>query len=1576
MNKFKTTCLLLLITLGSLFSRSDSRYDKGLNLPFTPKAGDVNPQTGELSLSYSDITLPGRAGFNFSFGRIYSTMTANVFNMDYDQIGSRNVVNSANPTLKSNLGTGWLSNLPFITTETIYGSEVKQLFFRGSVYELETRNIHIPSENNSNIKYYDLLDMIVHLDRSVNNSTISINTNISDLNTNQSGSYVLKFKNNSRYYFNEDGQVLMHQDSTGLNQIWYFYNNRKQLSLVKDTIGREILFTYNAQGNLDKITWNIDRVELDAEENRVLRTNTHYVKYEYTEISPAAYPLTHSIKNSVYSDIAPDETFHILTAVSKGVMKGTAHSETDRTRYTYEEKSAPFSFMESGAVSKAHNAFLLLTGVEAVPFGSPDFLNKRVFEYEDSLEETSDLYRKNFFSGFMDHYKLRGQFLLNKNSNKNASAYSEEEKLQYVQYFYYKNGENGNLNTYSTMIQKGGMTNSYTYSLNPDKNKFNVLESLLVQGNSGSFKELTSYIYDSKKRKIKSVVSRDDYLYEESWFYDDRDNVIKNIDRNSVTREFTYDPVYNIPLEEKTSFTHNNQYFQYKVSKDINSLGQVTHEYMDLNGTQDTSLSPEKNRVRLNSREYDTYGNIIKEINAEGHSSHTVYDSNNLFPVKKYSQVTEKKWVDPHKWHITDPVDVPAQTIASHKVYNSDGSVWLEIDNNGYALEYFYDDPGTRIRVINPDEESSDKITITPATLFTNAESFISGNSSFLTGRKNNPGIRKKPDYVNDITLIITDVDRTSSGYLNQIKVIGKESDGIGNILKETVYRVMDITNEIFTPASIKEMAYDKWGRMITLTDPDKKDQDTPVIINGKTYTRYDKTWVITYDDLGRQIRVDYPADDNGISKYREMIYSDSDFTLTIIDPEKRTVIQTFDKSGNLIEYRSLGGPSTPVNKYKTYTYQYDPLNRKTLFTDAENQQTHYTYDERNLLVEQRYDNTGSDFFTYNALGQQTEKTDRKNQKIKYFYDEMGRNIKIQRYTADNSLEEEINQVFDKRGNPIWIRGNHLAELYNYDYGNRITSLSRYIRDFSGRKLDGTAHYNFNTDLAAYMDGQIIHTFHYNYDNAGNLKEMVYPDNSVHSYSYDNELTQLKDISYKINTQETTESFSMAHGFEYNNEGTVTHMKWGNGVTQDWKFENRKRISRMFIKNSAGSLMEDLKYSIDGSGNITSMGDNTYTYDGFNRLQSASVLKPEKTDFINLVKKHYGSDVSNIHLPSVPEFNPDADLNSDNKVNGLDHIKAAIAAMGAGYPYDEEEFVYSKNDNRIQLKQNGDIFNYTYGPGNRLESIYYTAKGSFVPRLYAEYLYDANGNTTKRTIYKNSIETKIIEFTYDTLNRVTETVEKYTNTTDTTKSTAKLTLYFYDNAGNRFIKQTEEAANFYFWHGQNAVAMDIEVYHSSQNDLYARRNTYVLSGNKITGRIITKIPTQSKPFIYEKNYYHLDHLNSVKMITDEAGKVIENYTYRAFAYQLQKDVTEDITDKRDYSFAGKELDQNSNLYYFNSRYYDAHSGRFINMAPVQDETNLYIYCSNNPLNRVDPTRINNTKYYGASYYTNIWISRY
>ena len=317
-------------------------------------------------------------------------------------------------------------------------------------------------------------------------------------------------------------------------------------------------------------------------------------------------------------------------------------------------------------------------------------------------------------------------------------------------------------------------------------------------------------------------------------------------------------------------------------------------------------------------------------------------------------------------------------------------------------------------------------------------------------------------------------------------------------------------------------------------------------------------------------------------------------------------------------------------------------------------------------------------------------------------------------------------------------------------------------------------------------------------------------------------------------------------------------------------------------------------------------------------------------------------------------YNTQADLNLDDFINGFDHIQASLTSITD--IYDVEEFQYDLNGNRRSLLQNGDEYRYEYGDRNRLIKIRIKRQGTSSLELLADFEYDANGNLTRRTVYLESGQILTTDYEYDVQNRLTAT------TVDDIRAS-----YYYDNAGNRFLKRKERlhgteppeplSMTLYIRHGSLAVAMDAEI-GLAQDTFDLKSSRYVLSGDLIAGRVTTtQISSDSGSNITEsRDWYHLDHLNSTKLVTDEAGEAGAKYTYRAFGEELAKLGDIDAT----YTYSGKERDEETNLHYFNARYYDSTLGRFINVDPVQDGNNWYVYARNNPLSISDPTGLVST----------------
>lgn len=113
-------------------------------------------------------------------------------------------------------------------------------------------------------------------------------------------------------------------------------------------------------------------------------------------------------------------------------------------------------------------------------------------------------------------------------------------------------------------------------------------------------------------------------------------------------------------------------------------------------------------------------------------------------------------------------------------------------------------------------------------------------------------------------------------------------------------------------------------------------------------------------------------------------------------------------------------------------------------------------------------------------------------------------------------------------------------------------------------------------------------------------------------------------------------------------------------------------------------------------------------------------------------------------------------------------------------------------------------------------------------------------------------------------------------------------------------------------------------------------------------------------------YYLFDHLGGVDAVLDEGGNVAKRRDYLPFG---EERVADGVGDER-HGFTGKELDDESGLYYYGARYYDPMIGRFTSVDPLvmgeagkpiqsilsdPQAMNGYCYGLNNPLRFIDPT---------------------
>jgi RHS repeat-associated protein len=219
-------------------------------------------------------------------------------------------------------------------------------------------------------------------------------------------------------------------------------------------------------------------------------------------------------------------------------------------------------------------------------------------------------------------------------------------------------------------------------------------------------------------------------------------------------------------------------------------------------------------------------------------------------------------------------------------------------------------------------------------------------------------------------------------------------------------------------------------------------------------------------------------------------------------------------------------------------------------------------------------------------------------------------------------------------------------------------------------------------------------------------------------------------------------------------------------------------------------------------------------------------------------------------------------------------------------------------------------------------------------------------------------------------NALTPTVQSAYNTKNQLVSSG------YDPAGNQ---SSDNQGGAYFYDCENKM---------TRCTVDGMQSTYSYDGN---GRRITKTvngpTTFTTLFVYNSggqliaeyggplpenggtSYLTTDHLGSTRVVTNSEEAVVARHDYLPFGEEIMllaggrtKPLGYTNTDDTRQKFTSKERDLESNLDFFEARYFSAPQGRFLSTDPDNaggtagnpQWWNAYIYAGNNPLRYTDP----------------------
>ena len=305
----------------------------------------------------------------------------------------------------------------------------------------------------------------------------------------------------------------------------------------------------------------------------------------------------------------------------------------------------------------------------------------------------------------------------------------------------------------------------------------------------------------------------------------------------------------------------------------------------------------------------------------------------------------------------------------------------------------------------------------------------------------------------------------------------------------------------------------------------------------------------------------------------------------------------------------------------------------------------------------------------------------------------------------------------------------------------------------------------------------------------------------------------------------------------------------------------------------------------------------------------------------------------------------------------------------------------------VERIQNGnDILSYTYDNIGNIETI------SENGELKATYHYaELNQLIREDNLYLN----KSISYSYDTGGNILS-VSEYAYTTGELGEVAavktygyedanwkdKLTSYngqtiTYDEIGNPL--QYRDGMNFTWQNGRQLASVnDNTSYQYNAEGIRTQKTVdgvstdYYLNGTKLN----TQISDGNRlDFYYDdtnglvgfgyngSNYYYIrNHQKDITGILDSDGNQVVSYVYDSWGKLVSTSgiLADTIGVQNPYRYRGYYYDVETGFYYLQSRYYDPVTGRFINSDSLIGSTgelnthNMFAYCGNEPINRVDP----------------------
>lgn len=540
------------------------------------------------------------------------------------------------------------------------------------------------------------------------------------------------------------------------------------------------------------------------------------------------------------------------------------------------------------------------------------------------------------------------------------------------------------------------------------------------------------------------------------------------------------------------------------------------------------------------------------------------------------------------------------------------------------------------------------------------------------------------------------------------------------------------------------------------------------------------------------------------------------------------------------------------------------------------------------------------------------------------------------------------------------INPNGVETKYNYDEKDRLKSV-----EIGNKK---TEYIYDNNTIKKIKSGNKI--FEFEYDNFLNIKSIKINNNSLITNEFENNDGRIKNITYGngnkicyeydnfnrlIKTTKNNRIYERYYGFW----GLLSKTRVDGDTEEYFNYDLSKRLSSYIYKNKF-----KINYKYDKNDNIVSrefflLGNRYHEEYEYNKDDNITKVVFEDTSI------NYNYD--NLGKLKHMDFSGNLPINFSYKRNGE---KGSMIVNTMIINDDLYAFEYDNLYNLTGILKNGNpISEYVYDDRSQLLCDF-----NYEKNIKYVYKYDNEGNILVKQMYnlKTNVlinqdaleygntywEDQLTKFnneiiTYDDIGNpltIGNKSLKWINgrTLDSIVEGNNNINYFYNNDGIRVGKKVNNSSINYYLEGNKII--------------FEQRNNDIIYYCRDALNNLICFYYNGQKYIYQKNY-----LNDITGIYDSNYNLLVKYTYDAWGKVLSiKDNNDnEIADCNNigiinpFRYRSYYYDDETKLYYLNSRYYNPEWCRFINSDGYLTDNigsvdyNMFSYSKNNPITYID-----------------------